>query len=113
MDPLWLVVTLVALALGFVVGFKLQSLRSQKSVSTEHDRLIEEARREATAVREAAEHEAKEIILKEREKVEQEQLSLQQEIKNKERDLSRREGDLKGQKQKIASRENDLKSREK
>lgn len=113
MDPLWLVVPLVALVVGFLVGFKLQSLRSQKGVSDEHDRLVEEARREASAVREAAEHEAKEIILKEKERVEQEQLVLQQEIKKRERELARLEGDLKGQRQKIDSRENELKSREK
>ncbi|MFH2006008.1 MAG: ribonuclease Y [bacterium] len=113
MDPLWMVAILVALVLGFATGLKLHTLRSKNKVDADRDRLIEEARGEADAIREAAEHEARETVLREKEKVEQEHAALQQELKNRERELGKRDADLKGQQQRMTKKDKDIARREK
>jgi len=113
MDPLWMVAVLVALVAGFFAGLVLLSRRAQKQADPDRDRLIEEARAEADAVREAAEAEAQELMLREKEKVEQEHAEALKEVKSREREVKKREGDLKGQQQRLVSRENDLTKREK
>jgi ribonucrease Y len=112
MDPLWMAAILVALVVGFAAGLKLYTLRSKKQTDTDRDRLVEEARREADAVREAAEHEARETVLREKEKVEREHGAQQKELKNSERDLRRREQELKAQQQRLAKQEKDTTRRE-
>jgi ribonucrease Y len=113
MDPLWLGLILVGLVIGFAVGFKLQGVRSQRLRDTDRDRLIEEARREAAAIRETAENEAREHALRDKEKQEQELLSQLHEVKNRERETAKRDGELKVQQQKLTTREQDLGRREK
>jgi len=112
MNPLWMVAILVALVVGFAAGLKLYTIRSKKQTDADRDRLLEEARREADAVRAAAEHEARETMLREKEKVEQEHGANQQKLKNSERDLRKREQELKSQQQRLAKQEKDTSRRE-
>ncbi len=104
---------MVALAAGFFAGLKLYSLRSRQRTEADRDRLIEEARREAEAVRTAAEHEARETVLREKERVEQERAAQAQQAKERERELRKQEQALKGELQRLRKQEKDISRREK
>jgi ribonuclease Y len=108
-----MVATLVALVIGLLIGLRLHALRSRKATPAETDGLLEEARREADALREAAEAEARELVLKEKERVERDHAERMQKAKELERDILRRESDLKAQQQRVANKDKDLSKREK
>ena len=91
---IWMLVAFGALALGFIIGLKLTALRGRKQADEDRERLLAEARKEADAIRQAAEHEAKETVLKEQEKVDREHKASLGELKKSERGLAKREGEL-------------------
>lgn len=112
-SSLWMAATLFALIVGFLVGLRLQNLRSKKLAHSDHNRLLEEARREAEALREAAEAEVREMALREKERVEKDHAERLREAKELERDLSRREGEMRGLGQRTALKDKELAKREK